>query len=184
MGMRIAWRVGAVGAVVVAIAAAVLVVAARHSARDGGDRTQPHVTASSAATVALDQPYQTGVGFQCPDGLPVRAFADGTSYPPGHPAGPPPVRRPVRCYATAAQAAAAGYREGPLPPGALERGGVYLAPVAAGLLGRCRQAASRLGFAVIRPGFCGGSIAWKAGWSHGIQQQSPPLAEALPARAA
>src|SRR6266508_4413212 len=35
----------------------------------------------------------------------------------------------------------------------------------------------------IPPGFCGGSIAWKAGWSHGTQQQVPPLPEALPARA-
>src|SRR6266540_4009620 len=25
---------------------------------------------------------------------------------------------------------------------------------------------------LIRPGFCGGSIAWKAGWSHGRQQES------------
>jgi glutamate synthase domain-containing protein 3 len=37
---------------------------------------------------------------------------------------------------------------------------------------------------VIPPGICGGSIAWKAGWSHGIQHESPPLPEALPARAA
>jgi transposase InsO family protein len=37
---------------------------------------------------------------------------------------------------------------------------------------------------VIPPGFCGGSIAWKAGWGHGTQPQSQPLAEALPAGAA
>lgn len=175
MGMRIAWRVAAVGAVVVAIAAAVLVVAARHSAR-GGDRTQPHVTSSSASTVALDQPYQTGVGFQCPDGLPVRAFADGTSYPPGHPASPPPTRRPVHCYATAAQAAAAGYREGPLPPGALELGGVYLAPVDAGLLGRCRQAASRLGFAVPCPGL----LPTEQPGPPGVTACAPPVGDCQP----
>src|SRR6266508_2543315 len=40
------------------------------------------------------------------------------------------------------------------------------------------------GHSVIRPGFRGGSIAWKAGWSHGTQQQFPPVPEALPARAA
>src|SRR6266540_5538396 len=27
---------------------------------------------------------------------------------------------------------------------------------------------------VIPPGFCGGSIAWKAGWSHGTQLEIPP----------
>ena len=37
---------------------------------------------------------------------------------------------------------------------------------------------------VIHPGFPGGSIAWKAGWSHGTQQEHPPIPEALPARAA
>jgi hypothetical protein len=37
---------------------------------------------------------------------------------------------------------------------------------------------------VIPPGFCGGSIAWKAGWSHGTQLEFPPGPEALPARAA
>jgi hypothetical protein len=34
---------------------------------------------------------------------------------------------------------------------------------------------------LIRAGFCGGSIAWKAGWSHGTQQEPQPFAEALPA---
>ena len=37
------------------------------------------------------------------------------------------------------------------------------------------------GTCVIHPGFPGGSIAWKAGWSHGTQQEQPPLAEAVPA---
>jgi NAD(P)-dependent dehydrogenase (short-subunit alcohol dehydrogenase family) len=37
------------------------------------------------------------------------------------------------------------------------------------------------GECLIRPGFCGGSIVWKAGWSHGTQPQSQPLAAALPA---
>src|SRR6266545_1149341 len=36
---------------------------------------------------------------------------------------------------------------------------------------------------LIPPGFCGGSIAWKAGWSHGTQLEFPPGPEALPARA-
>jgi hypothetical protein len=37
---------------------------------------------------------------------------------------------------------------------------------------------------LIHPGFPGGSIAWKAGWSHGRQQEHPPIPAALPARAA
>jgi putative transposase len=37
---------------------------------------------------------------------------------------------------------------------------------------------------VIPAGFGGGSIAWKAGWSHDTQQQFPPGPEALPAGAA
>src|SRR6266545_920863 len=37
---------------------------------------------------------------------------------------------------------------------------------------------------LIRPGFCGGSIAWKAGWSHGTREEFPPGPAALPARAA
>ncbi len=45
------------------------------------------------------------------------------------------------------------------------------------------DAAGRLRL-LIPPGFCGGSTAWKAGWSHGTQQQVPLVPEALPARAA
>jgi hypothetical protein len=139
----------AIGGAGLVLAVVVVAVVVRPSTTDHGGR--PHVASPPTSTMALDQPYQTSAGYQCPTGLPVRAFADHTSYPPGHPASPPLTRRPVRCFATAAQAVAAGYREGPLPPGTLELGGVYLAPVDPGLLGRCRQAARRLGFAVPCP---------------------------------
>ena len=153
--MRAAWRnrtrtlvmpIMASAAVLVVLIA---VVAVRLATTD--HRGRQHASAASVSTVALDQPYQVGSDFRCLTGLPVRAFADHTSYPPGHPASPPLTRRPVRCYATAGQAAAAGYPQGPLPPGTLELGGIYLAPVAPGLAGRCRQAARRLGFAVPCP---------------------------------
>jgi hypothetical protein len=35
---------------------------------------------------------------------------------------------------------------------------------------------------LIRPGFRGGSIAWKAGWSYGKRQEPSSFAEAVPAR--
>ena len=38
--------------------------------------------------------------------------------------------------------------------------------------------------ALIPPGFCGGSTAWKAGWSHARYQESPLTPEAVPTRAA
>jgi hypothetical protein len=46
------------------------------------------------------------------------------------------------------------------------------------------QAGGGVAGAMIPAGFCGGSIAWKAGWSHGTQRQFPPGPEALSARAA
>jgi hypothetical protein len=59
---------------------------------------------------------------------------------------------PVACYRTAAQAAGAGYAPAPLPPGAVEVGGVYLSPTSRAFRDSCRQAADRLGFAVPCPG--------------------------------
>jgi hypothetical protein len=63
----------------------------------------------------------------------------------------PPAAGPVACYATVADAAAAGYPQAPLPAGALELGGVYLVPVPEGVRRDCRRAAGRLGFAVPCP---------------------------------
>jgi hypothetical protein len=106
---------------------------------------------SAPTTQAMDQPHAVGSMFRCPDEFPVRAFADHRSYPPGHPGNPPLTARPLRCYATAAKAAAAGYPVAPLPPGTSAIGDLYLAPVDKALGDRCQQAANRLGFAVPCP---------------------------------
>jgi hypothetical protein len=161
-----------VAAVLVLVVFLLIVVVRPSTTNRGG----PLHASASPSTVALDQPYQTSAGYQCPTGLPVRAFADHTSYPPGHPASPPLTRRPVRCYATTAQAAAAGYREGPLPSAALQLGGVYLAPVDAGLLNRCRQAARRLGFAVPCPRL----LPTEQPGPPGATACAPPVSDCMP----
>ena len=103
-------------------------------------------TPATAAT-----PYRIGDRVVCPLGRPVLATANGRSYPPGHPAQPPPDARPVTCYDTAEQAAAAGYPPAPLPTGALDLGGEYLIPPSGQLRRQCQQAANRLGLVVPCP---------------------------------
>lgn len=96
-------------------------------------------------------PYQVGDRLACPHTRPVLATSDGRSYPLGHPARPPLAAGPVACYATVAEATAAGYPQAPLPAGALEVGGVYLVPVPEMVWRDCRRAAGRLGLAVPCP---------------------------------
>ena len=96
-------------------------------------------------------PYRIGDRVVCPLGHPVLATADGRSYPPGHPAQPPPNARPVACYDTTDQATAAGYPPAPLPADAIDLGGEYLVPTSDHLHRQCRQAANRVGFAVPCP---------------------------------
>jgi hypothetical protein len=96
-------------------------------------------------------PYWVGDRAICPPARPVLARSDGRSYPPGHPATPPPHADPVACYQTAEQAAGAGYARAPLPAGALEVDGVFLLPTSSRLRGQCRAAADRLGVAVPCP---------------------------------
>jgi len=102
--------------------------------------------ASAAAT-----PVSLGPTWACPLGAPVPVFADRRSYPPGHPAAPPRTIRPVACYQTTAQAAAAGWPPAPPPTGTLAVGGVYLTPTGSQLRHRCQHAADGLGFAVPCP---------------------------------
>jgi hypothetical protein len=106
----------------------------------------------AARPTAAQAPVSLGPTWTCPLGAPVAGFADRRSYPPGHPAAPPPTVRPVACYQTAAQATAAGYPPAAPPKGTLEVGGVYLVPTGQGLVRRCQQAADGLGFAVPCPG--------------------------------
>jgi hypothetical protein len=107
---------------------------------------------SVSSTAAAQAPYRVAGGYRCPLGRPVLAMADGHSYPPGHPTRPPQDARAIACYQTLDEAAAAGYRPAPLPPGALVIGGVYLAPTDRAFRARCRLAADRLGFVVPCPG--------------------------------
>jgi hypothetical protein len=108
--------------------------------------------ARSAAAAAAATPVSLGPLWTCPLAAPVPGFADHHSYPPGHPATPPRTLRPVACYPTGGQAAAAGYPPAPLPAGTLAVGGVYLVPTGDRLQRRCQAAADRLGFAVPCPG--------------------------------
>jgi hypothetical protein len=112
----------------------------------------PAPPAGSSGRAGTQAPRRVGAKMECPPGWPVLAVADHTSYPPGHPGEPAPAVAPVACYRTAAQAAGAGYPPAPLPPGAVEVGGVYLSPTSRAFRAGCRQAADRLGFAVPCPG--------------------------------
>lgn len=131
----------------VAVVAAAMVVAAR--SRDHPPIRSAHP--SSTTTGTADAPYRIGGRVVCPLGRPVLAFSNQASYPPGHPSHPPPDARPVACYPNLAQATAAGYPPAPLPAGAVELGGVYLAPTTAAFRARCQRAADQLGFVVPCP---------------------------------
>jgi hypothetical protein len=133
-----------------AVAAAVLVLALVLTGRALNGGSGPHPAPSG--TASTQAPHRSGGRADCPPGWPVLAMANHTSYPPGHPGKPPSAAAAVACYQTTAQAASAGYAPAPLPPGALEVGGVYLAPTSRGFRAGCRQVADRLGFAVPCPG--------------------------------
>jgi hypothetical protein len=139
-GLRL---LGVVG--LAAVAAAAVVVTAR-----SGHHRQV-LSAHPSTTGSADAPYRIGGRMVCPLGRPVLAASDRASYPPGHPGHPPPDARPVACYPSVAQAAAAGYPPAPLPAGAVELGGVYLAPTSRSFRVRCERAADQLGFAVPCP---------------------------------
>ena len=140
----------ALGVVAAAVLLAALVLTGQVLDGDGGGglpaRPARSVTANTTA------PYQIGGTVDCPPGWPVLAMSDHASYPAGHPTRPPAGARPVACYQSAAQANGAGYPPAPLPPGALEVGGVYLTPPSRAFRASCQRAADRLGFAVPCPG--------------------------------
>lgn len=147
LSLRRARDLGLLGLVaLVAVLAAAMVVAVRSRDHPPIRPTQPGSTTSTA-----DAPYRIGGRVVCPLGRPVLAFSNQASYPPGHPDHPPPDARPVACYPNLAQATAAGYPPAPLPAGAVELGGVYLAPTGRAFQARCQRAADQLGFVVPCP---------------------------------
>ena len=111
----------------------------------------PSQPAAQPPAPAATTPVSLGPTWACPLAAPVPGFADHRSYPPGHPAAPPRTVRPVACYQSTLQAAAAGYPPADLPAGTLEVGGVYLVPPGGQLQRRCQHAADGLGFAVPCP---------------------------------
>lgn len=129
----------------VAVAAATVVVAGRSGHHPPIQLAHPSTTSSA------DAPYRMGGSMVCPLGRPVLAASNRASYPLGHPSHPPPDAHPVACYSNLAQATAAGYPPAPLPVGAVELGGVYLAPTSRAFRVRCQRAADQLGFVVPCP---------------------------------
>jgi hypothetical protein len=143
----------AIVAATVLLASLVLTGRILHYSRNGSGGRPPAGSRSAQPTTATAQaPYRIGGNLDCPSLWPVRATSNHTSYPAGHPARPPPSAKSVACFQTTAQAASAGYHPARLPAGALEVGGVYLAPQGAGFRASCQRAADRLGFAVPCPG--------------------------------
>jgi len=139
------------GVVAAALLVTALVLTGRWLNGDGsGRRPPPHPARTATATTQA--PYRVGTSITCPSLWPVLAMANHMSYPLGHPAKPPPTTTAIACYQTTDEAASAGYAPAPLPPGALEIGGVYLTPTSRELRARCHQVADQLGFAVPCPG--------------------------------
>jgi hypothetical protein len=133
-----------------AVLAAAALVAALVAVGRSLDGPAARPSAQPPPTTAAT-PYRIDGRVVCPLARPVLAASDGRSYPPGHPAQPPPGAGPVACHDTVAEAEAAGYARAALPAGTVELDGVYLLPTSDGLRGRCRRAAERLGLAVPCP---------------------------------
>jgi hypothetical protein len=133
------------------LAALLLAGCTGHARRQPAAGPRTDDTLGGAGTVEGRAPVRVGGRIECPPGRPVLATSDHRSYPPGHPGTPSPTANAVACYRTAAQAAEAGYQPAPLPPGATEVAGVYLAPTGPRFRQSCRQAANLLGFAAPCP---------------------------------
>jgi hypothetical protein len=148
--LRPAGRPGAL-AVVAAVVLLVALVLVGRSQHLGGGRRVP-ARPAQAATASTQAPFRIGATVDCPPLWPVLAMSNHRSYPAGHPSRPPATAAAVACYQTGAQAARAGYPLAPVPPGALEIGGVYLTPTGRGLRASCQRAADVAGFGAACPG--------------------------------
>ena len=103
---------------------------------------------SPAATTADQAPYPLDGGYRCPLARPVLVWPTAAATRPGIQPSPPRAPRAIACYQSPEEAAAAGYRPAPLPPGVLVIGGVYLAPTDRVFRSGCQRAADRLGYVV------------------------------------
>ena len=101
------------GVLVAGVLLCALVVTGRWQHRPALQPATPSPAAEATTPVSL------GPIWTCPLVAPIPGFADHHSYPPGHPAAPARTLRPVACYSTTGQAAAAGYPPAPLPAGTL-----------------------------------------------------------------
>jgi hypothetical protein len=137
--------------VVAAVVVVVALVLAGRSLHLGGARRAP-ARPAQATTANTQAPYRIGATVDCPPLWPVLAMSNHESYPAGHPSRPPATAAAIACYQTAAQAARAGYPPAPVPPGALEVGGVYLTPTGGRLRAGCQRAADAVGFGAACPG--------------------------------
>ena len=143
------------GAVAAALLLAALVLAALVVTGRvlSADRPSPAAPPPASSGPGTRPPLRLGGTVECPPGWPVLAAADHISYPPGHPGQPPRVAA-AACYRTAAQAADAGYAPAPLPPGAVEVGGVYLAPTGTAFRAGCRRPPTGSASRSPAPGCC------------------------------
>jgi hypothetical protein len=94
-------------------------------------------------------------GWSCPSGQEVTALGD-VYYPPTHPERPLLRPRPDRCFATASQAEAAGYRPVSPPAGGTVLAGIYLVQSDEMLARECDAAARRARLVVACPGLVPG----------------------------
>src|SRR5919197_3813519 len=148
--LRPAGRPGALGVVAAVVLVVALVLAGRSLHLGGGQRAPARP--AQAASANTRAPSGSGAPGAAPPLWPVLAMSNHQSYPAGHPARPPATATAIACYQTAAQAARAGYPPAPVPPGALEIGGVYLTPTGGRLRARCQGAADTAGVGAACPG--------------------------------
>lgn len=134
------------------------------------------MTGTAAASVSLSggssPPVRLpGGGGLCPVSYPYDADASvKLVYPPAYPASAPAKGRVTRCFASVRVARAAGYTVAPPPAGDTRLGGLYMAPVPAGVSRTC-QAAQRVAHAVI---YCPSRLP--AGWKAGVMNPDCPAA--------
>ena len=123
------------------------------------------IPGSTSTTPRGRPPQRVGEQTFCNLLAPIRA-AGRLFYPSTYPAAfLPPAQR---CFASVAEARAAGLRRAPPPPGSRLMAGIYLVPTGRRLMQTCERSARRLGFAVACPGLAPSAVgALEGGASYG-----------------